>query len=58
VTIRRQEFCIARGAEAIILGCTEIMLLVSDADSAVRLFDTTRLHALAAVERALAMERE
>ena len=28
------------------------MLLVSDADSAVPLFDTTRLHALAAVERA------
>ena len=48
---------VARGAEAIILGCTEIMLLVSDADSAVPLFDTTRLHALAAVERALATER-
>jgi aspartate racemase len=45
---------IARGAQAMILGCTEIMLLVSDADSAVPLFDTTRLHALAAVERALA----
>jgi aspartate racemase len=49
---------VARGAKAIILGCTEIMLLVSDADSAVPLFDTTRLHALAAVERALATERE
>ena len=49
---------VARGAEAIILGCTEIMLLVSDADSAVPLFDTTRLHALAAVERALAGARE
>ena len=44
---------IARGAQAIILGCTEIMLLVSDSDSAAPLFDTTRLHALAAVERAL-----
>jgi aspartate racemase len=43
----------ARGAQAIILGCTEIMLLVSDDDSAVPLFDTTTLHALAAVERAL-----
>ncbi len=42
-----------RGAEAIVLGCTEIMLLVSDADSPVPLFDTTRLHALAAVGRAL-----
>jgi aspartate racemase len=46
---------VARGAQAIILGCTEIMLLVSDADSAAPLFDTTRLHALAAVDRALAM---
>jgi aspartate racemase len=44
---------IARGAQAIILGCTEIMLLVSEADCAVPLFDTTTLHALAAVDRAL-----
>jgi aspartate racemase len=44
---------VARGAQAIILGCTEIMLLVSEADSAVPLFDTTTLHALAAVDRAL-----
>lgn len=42
------------GAEAIILGCTEIMLLVDQADSAVPLFDTTALHAQAAVEQALA----
>ncbi|WP_256366584.1 aspartate/glutamate racemase family protein [Methylocapsa sp. S129] len=46
---------VARGAQAIVLGCTEIMLLVSDSDSAAPLFDTTRLHALAAVERALTM---
>ena len=45
---------VARGAEAIVLGCTEIMLLVSDADSTVPLFDTTALHALAAVDMALA----
>ncbi|WP_262296040.1 aspartate/glutamate racemase family protein [Microvirga sesbaniae] len=44
---------IERGAQGIILGCTEIMLLVSDEDSAVPLFDTTTLHALAAVDRAL-----
>ena len=44
---------VARGAQGVILGCTEIMLLVSDADSAVPLFDTTTLHALAAVDRAL-----
>lgn len=40
------------GAEAIILGCTEIMLLVRSEDSTVPLFDTTTLHALAAVEQA------
>ena len=45
---------IERGAQAVILGCTEIMLLVSDEDSEVPLFDTTTLHALAAVDRALA----
>jgi aspartate racemase len=44
---------VARGAQAIILGCTEIMLLVSEADSVVPLFDTTTLHALAAVDRAM-----
>lgn len=44
---------IANGAEAIILGCTEIMLLVRPEDSAVPLFDTTFLHAQAAVQRAL-----
>jgi len=41
------------GAEAVILGCTEIMLLVRPEDSPVPLFDTTALHAEAAVERAL-----
>jgi len=43
-----------RGAEAVILGCTEITLLVSQADSPIPVFDTTRLHALAAVEWSLA----
>ena len=46
-----------RGAEAIILGCTEIMLLVHPEDSPVPLFDTTTIHAEAAVERAL-LERQ
>jgi aspartate racemase len=41
------------GAEGIILGCTEIGLLISQADSRLPLFDTTRIHALAAVEYAL-----
>jgi aspartate racemase len=45
---------VAAGAEAIILGCTEIMLLVFAEDSAVPLFDTTTIHAIAAVDRALA----
>jgi aspartate racemase len=44
----------ADGAEAIILGCTEIMLLVSAEDSPVPLFDTTAIHAEAAVSAALA----
>lgn len=43
------------GAEAVILGCTEIMLLVQPDDSAVPIFDTTALHAEAAVEVALSI---
>jgi len=39
-----------RGAEAVILGCTEIGLLIRDGEAAVPLYDTTRLHAEAAVE--------
>ena len=41
------------GAQGIILGCTEIGLLVKPEDSALPLFDTTMLHALAAVDAAL-----
>lgn len=44
----------ARGADSVILGCTELPLLVTAEDSPVPLFDTTTLHALAAVDRALA----
>jgi aspartate racemase len=47
---------IAAGAQGIILGCTEIELLVSDADSAVTIFPTTRLHVMAALEAALGGE--
>lgn len=43
-----------RGAEAVILGCTEISLLIGPDDSPLPLFDTTRLHAQAAVDFALA----
>lgn len=44
---------IRQGAQAIILGCTEISLLVSQADSSVPLFDTTAIHARAAALKAL-----
>jgi aspartate racemase len=43
-----------RGAGAIIAGCTEITMLVGPSDTSVPLLDTTKLHALAAVARALA----
>ncbi len=41
------------GAEGVILGCTEIPLLVKQDDVSVPLFDTTSLHGKAAVEMAL-----
>jgi aspartate racemase len=42
-----------RGAEGIVLGCTEIPLLVSEADAGLPLFDTTAIHAEAALQAAL-----
>lgn len=45
---------VAQGAEGIILGCTELALLLDASDAAVPLFDTTELHAQAAVDWALA----
>ena len=42
-----------RGAEGVILGCTEIGLLVKQADTDLPVFDTTEIHAKAAVEFAL-----
>ena len=44
---------VSQGAEGIILGCTEISLLVGPADADVPLFDTTALHAQHAAKRAL-----
>jgi aspartate racemase len=44
---------VRQGAQAVILGCTEISLLVGPKDSAVPLFDTTMIHAHKAAERAL-----
>jgi aspartate racemase len=43
-----------RGAQAVILGCTEITLLIGSADSVLPVFDTTALHAQAAVDWAIA----
>jgi len=47
------ERMIVQGVEGVILGCTEIGLLIHQQDSQVPLFDTTRIHAEAAVEYAL-----
>jgi aspartate racemase len=44
---------VADGAQAIVLGCTEIGLLVMEEDASVPLFDTARIHAQRAVEVAL-----
>jgi aspartate racemase len=41
------------GAEGVILGCTEIPLLISGADVNIQVFDTTAIHAEKAVEWAL-----
>lgn len=44
---------INRGVQGIILGCTEIGLLIHDEDAAVPLFDTAKIHVKAAAEKAL-----
>ena len=51
--LRIMDRLVEEGAEGIVLGCTEIGLLVQDEDSPVPLLDTTKLHAVAAVEYAL-----
>lgn len=43
---------VSEGAEGIVLGCTEIPLLIKQEDIEVPIFDTTYLHVLAAVEKA------
>lgn len=53
VLLRSIRELVASGSEGIILGCTELGLLVGANDVAVPLFDTTELHARAAVARAL-----
>ena len=51
--IRIIQKLVDNGAEAVILGCTEIPLLIQQKDVKVKLFDTTRIHAETAVEYAL-----
>ncbi len=47
------ERLVTAGAEGVVYGCTEFELLVGEADSAVPVFPTTRLHAEAAADFAL-----
>jgi len=47
------ERLVSAGAGGIVLGCTEIGLLVREEDASVPLFDTARIHAVAAAEAAL-----
>ncbi len=51
--VRAIDGLAARGAEAVILGCTEIELLITDEDTAIPLLPSARLHAEAAAELAL-----
>lgn len=43
----------SQGAQGVILGCTEIGLLISQTDTAIPVFDTTKIHAVRAAELAL-----
>lgn len=52
--IRIVDLLQARGAEAVILGCTEIALLIQQGHTDVPLYDTTQIHAQKAVEFSLA----
>lgn len=56
--IRVIDGLVARGAEGIILGCTEIGMLIRPSDVAVPLFDTAQIHAEKAAEFALAEPAE
>ncbi len=51
--LRAMAELVAQGVQAIVLGCTEISLLVDEGDASVPLFDTTELHAIAAADASL-----
>ncbi len=51
--LRIMDDLVQRGGQAIVAGCTEIGMLVDEANTGVRLFDTTRIHAAQAVALAL-----
>jgi aspartate racemase len=48
----------SRGAQGVVLGCTELPLILSPSDVGLPLFDTTALHALVGVDFALGTSRE
>jgi Aspartate racemase len=47
---------VLKGVEGVILGCTEIPLLIKQKDVSIPIFDTTKIHAISAVEFALEKE--
>ena len=51
--LRIVDKLVVQGAEGVILGCTEICMLIEQSDTSVRLFDTTAIHANEAVKFAL-----
>jgi aspartate racemase len=51
--LRIVEALADNGAEAVILGCTEIGMLIKQSDTSVKLYDTAKIHAEAAVARSL-----
>ena len=58
IYLKIMEELVQEGAQAIILGCTEIGLLVGEGDTDIPLYDTARLHAEAAVEWMLDKSRD
>ena len=53
---RLMQALVAQGAQAIILGCTQLSALIGPADASVPLFDTTAIHARKAAESSLSAD--